>query len=281
MKKKANSNPDKKKMKTTGKKKDTARKKGWEKLVKRGVRILNSYNKTTKRLESEKNWELGDLAQTVEKDYGSDSIGKYAREIGVNKKTLEQYRWVSRKFEKTMRLEFLDLPWSHFMAVAELDEPKPWLKKARDNKWSYKQLVEEIKASKKASNPGSGAEDSQTPPKPPAEEGETQIEKEPPGKEEESGEDREEVEIPSMPPQEPSLLPEETNSDEKVGEEEKERLEGTEFPQLLWSAQDALNQALTSARKHKCFKAEERLEKAHQIVEEIAKDLISEEMVGV
>lgn len=96
-------------------------------------------------------WELGDLACRVKKNYGEDAVGKYAIEIGVVKTTLQEYKTVSNFFEKSVRTDFSRLSYSHFR-LAEINNTKEeaidWLKKADDNDWTYEQLAIEIKKSK-------------------------------------------------------------------------------------------------------------------------------------
>jgi len=52
-------------------------------------------------------WLLGDLALQVGKNYGLDSLGKFAAEIGINKNSLQQYRRVSAAFPPNTRSKFL------------------------------------------------------------------------------------------------------------------------------------------------------------------------------
>jgi hypothetical protein len=52
-------------------------------------------------------WRLGDLALGVEKSYGDNKLGLFAKDIGVNMKTLSQYRMVAKAYpEKVGRPTF-------------------------------------------------------------------------------------------------------------------------------------------------------------------------------
>jgi len=100
-------------------------------------------------------WELGDLACKVKKDYGKDAIGKYAIDIGIVKTTLQEYKTISSFYEKSARADFLRLSFSHFR-LAEKNNTKEqaigWLQKADDNDWTCEQLAIEIKKLKPVEN---------------------------------------------------------------------------------------------------------------------------------
>ena len=89
-------------------------------------------------------WRLGDLAQEVAKGYGEDTIGKYAGEIGIVKKTLMNYRTVSARFSPEVRNNHRKLSYSHFVVASGLTEPLAWLEKANDNNWSIEMMKREI-----------------------------------------------------------------------------------------------------------------------------------------
>lgn len=100
-------------------------------------------------------WELGDLACKVKKDYGKDAIGKYAIDIGVIKSTLKEYRIIADLYQKDERSSFLRLSFSHFNLAQRgnsKEEAMDWLKKADDNDWTCEQLAIEIKKLKPVEN---------------------------------------------------------------------------------------------------------------------------------
>lgn len=115
----------------------------WESLVSLGMeaRVLKDFSQ----------WMLGKLAGAVEIKYGTDSLGKFATEIGVRKSSLLVYRWVVKQLEKF--IEYKDLPESHlsfssYQIAAGTENPKEWIDKANDNNWSVEQLHLEIKMDK-------------------------------------------------------------------------------------------------------------------------------------
>ena len=100
-------------------------------------------------------WELGDLACKVKKDYGKDAIGKYAIEIGVVKSTLKEYRIIANLYQKDERSSFSRLSFSYFNLAQRgntKEEAMDWLKKADDNDWTCEQLAIEIKKLKPVGN---------------------------------------------------------------------------------------------------------------------------------
>jgi len=112
----------------------------WEEYVSQGL--------DAREAKDNSQWALGDLALGVKKDYGEDAIGKYATEISVVKSSLETYRKVAKTFQKSIRLDFSRLSFSHFQLCVYQDDPEMWLKLAHNNNWTCEQLALEIKKTK-------------------------------------------------------------------------------------------------------------------------------------
>ncbi len=93
-------------------------------------------------------WVLGKLALGVEKVYGLDSIGKYATDIGINKKTLQRYRWVVKHFPKVKAGTQKIMPFYAYEAVSNTDDPSKWIDKAIDGDWSPGRLLREVQSFK-------------------------------------------------------------------------------------------------------------------------------------
>lgn len=106
----------------------------WEEAVSTGVEL--------RRLKDNSQWELGDLAVKVEGDYGTDAIGQFANDIGINKKSLQQYRRVSQAFPKSTRVDYLSH--RHHLILTPRDDRFEWLEKCADNNWSTLQLTREL-----------------------------------------------------------------------------------------------------------------------------------------
>lgn len=62
-----------------------------------------------------KQWELGDLALEVDKEYGKNRIGEWAKAIGSPVPTIKQYRRMSAYYGKDIRLSFPTLTRAHFL----------------------------------------------------------------------------------------------------------------------------------------------------------------------
>lgn len=55
-------------------------------------------------------WILGDLALLVDKEYGEDKMGDFARECNVPKKRIYEYRQVCGFWEKSVRADIWEIP---------------------------------------------------------------------------------------------------------------------------------------------------------------------------
>lgn len=71
-------------------------------------------------VESSRNWLLGDLACGVEVKWGDGSLRQYASDIGVEHKTLEQFRTVSKAYKSEERSS--DCTWSLHKVLASQDD---------------------------------------------------------------------------------------------------------------------------------------------------------------
>jgi hypothetical protein len=120
-------------------------KKDWEQLVSMGIHA--------RTVRETSQWVLGDLALEVTIVYGKDSLGKYAREINVDRETLARYRQVSRAWPKKIRKKFQDpdgdyfMSHRHFQVLAPRSDKEEWLNKSMDNSYSVAQLQVELKKS--------------------------------------------------------------------------------------------------------------------------------------
>jgi len=98
-----------------------------------------SYGQTIRSLKDGCQWSLGDLSRGITKKYGKDSLGKFAREIGVNEKSLMEYRRIAKAYpRKKDRLIFLS--WSHHQRALKSENPTKLLEKAHDEEWSIRQM---------------------------------------------------------------------------------------------------------------------------------------------
>jgi len=96
--------------------------------------------------EDDCRWEKGDLALDVEVKYGQKSLQKFAEDVKEEYNTLRIYRKVSGIFRNDKRLS--NMTWTHHFIAGFTDNPEEWLKKAKENNWSTRQLKRAIKKEK-------------------------------------------------------------------------------------------------------------------------------------
>lgn len=111
-------------------------KKEWEEYISEGMEARESKDNSQ--------WLLGDLAMGITVDYGEDSVGKYAYSIGVEKKTLLNYRTIAGRFNKDIRRKYRKLSFSHFACLTKVYSPQAWLEKADNNEWSVNTLRKKL-----------------------------------------------------------------------------------------------------------------------------------------
>jgi hypothetical protein len=114
----------------------------WETCVSAGIALAQNLDAGR--------WGLGDLALTVERRYGQDSVGKFSSEIGMAKaQTLRDYARVARRFPSAIRNAYSDSPltFSHFRATIRAGEDAElWLARAADDGLNVAELARQIAA---------------------------------------------------------------------------------------------------------------------------------------
>jgi hypothetical protein len=112
----------------------------WEALASAGREVMQHMD--TGR------WLAGDIANRVTRQFGEDSLGKFAADIGIaRRQTLYTYAQVSARFDNSLRGEFPALSWSHFRAaVRAKDDAELFLVQAQDNGWPVAELARQIAA---------------------------------------------------------------------------------------------------------------------------------------
>lgn len=113
--------------------------------VKRSWEEYITLGQEARSLKDNSQWELGDLASEMSTEYGEDTIGKFGYSIGVEKKTLLNYRTVSERFSKPVREKYKKLSYSHFASLASTEKPEAWLEKADDEEWSVEGLRKQLR----------------------------------------------------------------------------------------------------------------------------------------
>lgn len=110
----------------------------WEELISAGMEIREAKDNTQ--------WKLGDLSILVVSAYGTDSLGKFATEVGLARSTIYQYRKVSETFPSDTRIPRLSH--RHHTKASNSDDPIKWIEMADANNWSSERLAVEISKTK-------------------------------------------------------------------------------------------------------------------------------------
>src|SRR3990167_2801593 len=98
-------------------------------------------------------WTLGDLSGEISTEYGEDTIGKFAYGIGVDRKTLMNYRTTAATFSPEMREKYRRLSFSHFACLTATAKPEAYLEKADNENMSVESLRNLIKEDYQKFNP--------------------------------------------------------------------------------------------------------------------------------
>lgn len=113
----------------------------WEALTSAGITAYEAKDRA--------HFTLGMLAAQVEKDYGSDALGKYAAAINAEKARLAEYRTVWTFYRYSAVADFYDTypglrytHWRDAMRLKDRDAALAFLAEASDNDW----LVEAARA---------------------------------------------------------------------------------------------------------------------------------------
>ncbi len=105
----------------------------WNDLVRRG-------RSATERLGQAK-WELGDLADEVETTYNGGELQAFADEIGLEYKTLNNYRGIARAFA-SREANRGKAPWSVYLLLAGREDRYEIL--AEREQWTVNAMLERL-----------------------------------------------------------------------------------------------------------------------------------------
>ncbi len=82
------------------------------------------------------NWVIGTISLGIEKKWGEDRLGEFAKLLGFRKDLIQQYRWVVKKFG-TAYNPTEGLPWSFYRVAAGTENPEKTIEHFTDNNLSY------------------------------------------------------------------------------------------------------------------------------------------------
>lgn len=96
-------------------------------------------------------WIVGDRALLIEKQYGEHTLDDFARDIGLNKKTVYGYRTVSDFYPEILRRSILNafpnLTYTYFkdaIRLKDLEVAIEWLEEVSANGWTADQASYEL-----------------------------------------------------------------------------------------------------------------------------------------
>jgi hypothetical protein len=103
------------------------------------------------RQQSSAQWTKGDLLLDLE----DESLMGFSRQVNDSYQQLRNYKWVSSCYPMSVRTD--KLSWSHHERIAAREDRADWIKKAADNHWSVRKMLEEIRVSDVAKGGRQGA----------------------------------------------------------------------------------------------------------------------------
>lgn len=92
---------------------------------------------------TELRWRQGDLAMLIDKRYGDDRLGSYAKAINVPIRTIRHRRQMSRFYENGTRYRFANAHYAHYREAMRLETPERalWaLEKASQRGWTIERM---------------------------------------------------------------------------------------------------------------------------------------------
>lgn len=108
----------------------------WEEACEMGLAARNLRDVT--------NWIIGAVALGIELKWGESQLGEFAKVLGFDKKTIEQYRWVVKKFGSDYQ-PAENLPWSYFRLAAGTENPQQTMESFIDNNYTYTEASQFVK----------------------------------------------------------------------------------------------------------------------------------------
>ena len=108
----------------------------WEETCEMGIAARN--------LRDLANWVMGQIAFHIEIKWGEGSLVDFAKVVGLHKTTIEQYRWVIKKFGENYKPTH-GLPWSFYRLAAATEKPYETIQKIADEGYTIHQAERYVK----------------------------------------------------------------------------------------------------------------------------------------
>ena len=102
----------------------------WEEACEMGLAARNLRDLT--------NWIIGTVAAGIELKWGESQLSEFAKILGFDRKTIEQYRWVVQKFGSGYQ-PAENLPWSYYRLAAGTQKPQETVAHFIDNNYTYRE----------------------------------------------------------------------------------------------------------------------------------------------
>ena len=94
-----------------------------------------------KELQEMVQWALGDLVNSIKKNYGEGIVVELARDLNKESATLWLYGRVAKKFSWEERIKYPTLSWSHYSLVHKRVDSMDLLGLADEMGWSVRSLA--------------------------------------------------------------------------------------------------------------------------------------------
>lgn len=90
------------------------------------------------------NWVIGTVALGIEKKWGEDRVGEFAKLLGFRRTTIQQYRWVVKKFGSDYN-PTEGLPWTFYRIAAGTDDPQKTIAHIADRNLDFQAAERYVK----------------------------------------------------------------------------------------------------------------------------------------
>jgi len=96
----------------------------------------------TEQVESQAQWQKGDIARDLKPIYGEHTLEKFAETVGADYGRLRHYKATAQAFESAQRCA--DLSYFHHEVLAPRDDRLEWLAQAAEHHWSVRYMLDQI-----------------------------------------------------------------------------------------------------------------------------------------
>jgi hypothetical protein len=91
------------------------------------------------RQQSSAQWTKSDLVLDLE----DQTLKEFSEHVNDSYQQIRNYKWVAERYPLSVRTD--NLSWTHYERIAARDDRLGWLKKAEENHWSVRTMLDEIR----------------------------------------------------------------------------------------------------------------------------------------